>query len=65
MSAGWNDGGGEEEMTDGGGIRKHMSQAVFSSCQKYYCDVCGVAIISYDIKGHYLNRTDWDKLDKL
>ena len=65
MSAGWNDDGGEEEMTAGGGIRKHTSQAVFSSHQKYYCDVCGVAIISYNIKGYYLNTTDWDKLDKL
>ena len=33
--------------------------------QRYHCEVCGVAIISYDIKTHYKSKTNWEILDKM
>ena len=32
---------------------------------KYHCDVCDLPVISYDLKNHYLSKTDWEKLEKL
>ena len=35
------------------------------ACQRYYCDVCNLLVISYNIKNHYVSRTDWKKLERL
>ena len=55
--------GGAGGGAGGGGHQGQEKQTAGRS--KYYCDVCNVAIISYDLKNLYLNRTDWEKLDKL
>ena len=33
--------------------------------QRYHCDVCNDPIISYDLKHHYKNFTNFDQLEKL
>ena len=36
-----------------------------ASSAKYHCDVCNVAIKSYDIKHHYKAKTNFKQLQKL
>ena len=52
---------GGDVMGGGGGIKPPSTLA----CQKYHCDMCNVPIISYDLKHHYRNLTNWDQLEKL
>ena len=33
--------------------------------QKYHCDVCDAAFISYDIKNHYVSNTNFEQLELL
>ena len=28
-------------------------------------EVCNIAIVSYDLKHHYVSRTNWDKMERL
>ena len=35
------------------------------ACQKYHCAVCDAAIISYDLKNHYISNTNFEQLELL
>ena len=49
----------------GGGSQSVLPGPGGKARQKYLCDVCHTAIISYDIKNHYKSNTNWEQLKKL